>query len=84
MPLTVDELQPVDRVMDGAKLRHEFHALGHVPARAEEIHHVALGPDRTVALDHERRATLLFQPNGEGEPGDARARDQDGAVELHY
>ena len=74
--LRVDELQGVDRVANGAQFVDETHALGDVPAGAEEIHHVAVGRQCRLALDHQRLEPLLLQQNGECEPGDAAAGDE--------
>jgi hypothetical protein len=59
------------------------HAFGDVPARAEEVHHVAFGAQALVALDHEEIMAVVFQQDGQCEPGDACPRDQDLAVDGH-
>src|SRR6185312_12464482 len=67
----VDEFKFVDRIADRAQSRDQTHAVGYVPAAAEEIHHVAFGAQTRLALDHQRRKAAALELEGEREPGDA-------------
>ena len=69
----VDEFKLVDRVADRAQGRDQSHAVGDVPAGAEEIHHVAFGAQARLALDHQRRKAAALKLDGEREPGNAGA-----------
>ena len=82
MPLAIDEFQRVDRVADGAQGFDQAHALGHVPAGAEEVHHVAFGAQAGLALDHQRIEAVALELDGEREPGDAAAGNED-AFAVH-
>jgi len=58
------------------------HAFGHVPAGAEEIYHVAFAPKAALSLDQQRIEAGLRKLDGESQPGDAAAGNED-AFAVH-
>jgi hypothetical protein len=78
----IHEFERVDRVAHGAQLAGKAHAFGHVPAGAEEIHHVAFAPKAALTLNQQRIEAGLLELNSEGQPGDAAAGNED-AFAVH-
>jgi hypothetical protein len=66
LAVVIDEFDSLDRVAHRADVAGQAHTLGHIPAGAEEIHHVAFGAQGRVALDHVRLPAVPAQEHGEG------------------
>jgi len=73
----VDEFEGVDGVADVPQGLREAHAFGHVPASAEEIHHVAFAAQARLALDYQRIETVALELDGERQPRNATTGNED-------
>jgi len=73
----IHEFKRVDRVVHGTQLAGKAHAFGHVPAGAEEIHHVVFAPKAALTLDQQRIEAGLLELDGEGQPGDTAVGNED-------
>ena len=72
-----DEVERLDRIAHRAQVIDETHALGDVPAGAEEVHHVAFGAQARLALDHQRREAVTLEFDGKRQARNTAAGDED-------
>jgi hypothetical protein len=81
-PRVIDVFHRVDRVSDRPQGAGEVHSLCDIPAGPEEIHHVPLRGRRCLALDDQGMPSSFFQEDGQCQPRDAAAVDQDGVLTI--